>query len=110
MCIRVGVDCILANVFANGRSKISLHDLHCIQVELNKIPEVLVGISEDCIYYAIDSHPDMFQWCDGSYICREQSQGNSDLFEPEYVDEYFNYNLPEAIKSEVVETLSRYCK
>jgi hypothetical protein len=102
MCIVIEADCILANLFAGGRNRVSLRDLKELQSKLEKsIPELVVDVSMENICYAVDQRPDMFSWCDDVVLCTPEN-ADKNLFSVQYVERHFNCKIPEDVKKELL--------
>jgi hypothetical protein len=94
MCLVIGADFILANLFVAGKEHVTIRDLANIRRAIEAARGgVFIDVAVNSVLCAVDQRRDMFVW-DGTCV---RKSGNLGLFTPEYVDEQFNCNMPPAV-------------
>ena len=107
MCILIDADCILANLFAAGRKSISIRDLKQIRWMLEaEFDNVFIDISMPTIYFAISMYPYMFEW--ERHDIQPAHNATSDVFSTDYIDNVFNWRIPEELRSELIGKLRTF--
>jgi hypothetical protein len=102
MCTVINADCVLANALCGNRREVSIRDLNAILMRLETIfSDVHVDISMETILWAVDQRPDMFGWRED--IVRRVDDSDS-RFSRDYVDHYFNWRIPETMRTQFVES------
>ena len=107
MCVLIDADCIMANLFADGREFISIRDLKQIRWMLEKeFDDVFIDISMPAIYFAISMYPDMFKWND--YRIQPVLDSASEVFSTDYINNMFNWRIPDEIRSTLIDKIIKF--
>jgi fructose-1-phosphate kinase PfkB-like protein len=97
-------DVILANrICANPQNTVSFEELKKLRAKIeSKVRSVLVDISEESIFSAIEFHPELFKW-NGKAVEKTDKQMNN-----EYFYACFNSKIPSEIRNQVLEIINTY--
>lgn len=96
--IVIDADCILANLLQTSE-QVTTRDLNRVRTAIEKeVPSVYVDVTRDCIIWAVNRNPDMFS-------SRDNVIKRMKKWTEEYVDETFNWRIPENIRKIVLKKL-----
>lgn len=94
----IDADCILANLLQD-RDQVTMRDVNRVSAAIEKaVCTVYVDVATNCLIKAVKQYPRMFAW--EGYVFRRLQ-----IWSQSYVDEVFNWRIPDSIRDNVLATL-----
>jgi len=102
MCHEIDSEIVLANILKE-KEECSFFDLITKKREIEaQLADVWVDVTKKSVFASIENHPNMFSWGNE----RIHKVAGSTLFESTYIDNYFNEDIEEEIRSTVITILT----
>jgi len=101
MCHKIESNFILIHLLKNKHS-CTINDLvHLKRIIEKNLPDVFVDVSKHSVLDTVTSFPKIFKWNENKIIKSE----DSDTYFTEPIIDYFDYDLEEELKQEIISLL-----